>query len=337
MLPKLLKIVFSSLSSARVAGQASCIRSCGRTLCGVLVCGVMLAQLSACKPGPPRDVLSASQMQDVLYDYHLARALAREAVDDSVEYYTQYYRDAVFAKHGIDAKTFDRSMEWYARHTEDLSKIYEKLAERMGQKDGTKLGRPTAMQQDRASNDTLLWWTGPEHILLQSQGNNRYMFTVKADTMLRKDDLVRCTFRTSLHHRSGQQQGVAVLVANYEGDSVAVTHQLLYATGNQTISVRIHSARKVRSIQGFVYLVSPWTDRPCLFAISDMLLQRVRVREEKPASEAKQAAAADSLTVQVNDSVRRDSLIRLARLPQQRLRDSLLKAEQQEEQKPHFR
>ena len=121
-------------------------------------------------------------------------------------------------------------------------------------------------QQDRASNDTLLWWTGPEHILLQSQGNNRYMFTVMADTMLRKDDLVRCTFRTSLHHRSGQQQGVAVLVANYEGDSVAVTHQLLYATGNQTISVRIHSARKVRSIQGFVYLVSPWW-KPTYFEV----------------------------------------------------------------------
>ena len=336
MLPKLLTIVFSSLSSA-LAGRASCIRLCGRTVCGVLACAVLLALLPACKPGAPRDVLSASKMQDVLYDYHLARALAREAADDSVGYYTQYYRDAVFAKHGIDAATFDRSMEWYARHTEDLGKIYEKLAERMGQKSGIQTGSPMAIQKDKVSNDTLLWWTGPEHTLLQSQGNNRYMFTVKADTMLRKDDLVRCTFRTGLHHRSGQQQGVAVLVANYEGDSVAVTHQLLYATGNQTISVRIHSARKVKSIQGFVYLVSPWTDRPCLFTISDLQLQRVRVKEEKPASEAAQPAAADSLDVQANDSMRRDTLIQLARPPQQRLRDSLLKAERQEEQKPHFR
>ena len=45
---------------------------------------LLLGLLCACKPGTPRDVLSESKMEEVLYDYHLAQALAKTAQGDSV-------------------------------------------------------------------------------------------------------------------------------------------------------------------------------------------------------------------------------------------------------------
>ena len=88
--------------------------------------------LSACSVRPPKGVLSQSKMEDVLYDYHLAQSLAQQTSTDSLAHYTMRYRQAVYEKYGIDEATFQRSMEWYARHTDKLSKIYDRLAERYG-------------------------------------------------------------------------------------------------------------------------------------------------------------------------------------------------------------
>ena len=292
----------------------------------------LLGLRCACKPGTPRDVLSESKMEEVLYDYHLAQALAKTAQGDSVAYQSRLLTAAVFSKHGIDAAQFDRSMEWYARHTEQLGKIYQRLAERMGDTSASLGAGPTGknLSQQNLNTDTLLLYRPSSHILLQSQGKNRYVFAQKADTALQRGDQLRLTFTTALHRRGGAQQRIALLAVRYAGDSIAYTQQAIYAMGRQTVTLRVASDRKVEEVKGFVYLVSPWTERPCLFTVSDLSLSRIRQREQPPAVSPEPVALPARETVS-------DSTPKLPARTVQHLRDSLVREEQMQKRQPHFK
>lgn len=293
---------------------------------------LLLGLLCACKPGTPRDVLSESKMEEVLYDYHLAQALAKTAQGDSVAYQSRLLTAAVYSKHGIDAAQFDRSMEWYARHTEQLGKIYQRLAERMGDTSASVGAGPTSknLSQQNLNTDTLLLYRPSSHILLQSQGKNRYVFAQKADTALQRGDQLRLTFTTALHRRSGAQQGIALLAVRYAGDSIAYTQQAIYAMGRQTVTLRVASDRKVEEVKGFVYLVSPWTERPCLFTVSDLSLSRIRQREQPP------AVSPEPVSLPARETVS-DSTPKLPARTVQHLRDSLVREEQMQKRQPHFK
>ena len=85
--------------------------------------------LAGCKPSVPGDFLQPDEMEDVLYDYHLADAMAAQT--DNYGYYQVLYRESALRKHGITSADLDSSMVYYMRHTERLHDIYESLADRL--------------------------------------------------------------------------------------------------------------------------------------------------------------------------------------------------------------
>ncbi|EJX03985.1 lipoprotein, partial [gut metagenome] len=123
-------------------------------------------------------------MEDVLYDYHITQGLASQRPSDSIPFLSHLYRQAVFEKYGIAQADFDRSMEWYARHTSQLSKIYERVGERLGESGGSGSGSRMNIGRDgeRLTSDTAQIWQGPQTLLLSSQGVQHYVFQVPADT-----------------------------------------------------------------------------------------------------------------------------------------------------------
>ncbi len=220
-----------------------------------------------------------SKMEELLYDYHLAQGMAQQASSDSVSYYTRLYQQSVYAKYNVDAATFDRSMEWYARHTVRLNKIYERLAERMGDVEGNgAVSRRTVQGVQSASGDTLNLWHGPLFVMLHSQGRNRFQFTERADTAIHQGDALLWKFSAGWHYHEGSRRAVALLIVHYEGDSLAVRQQSLYASGPQMVRMDIGN-RKVKQVQGFVYQEAPWVERPRLLTLSDFQLLRVRPHE----------------------------------------------------------
>lgn len=288
---------------------------------------ILTFSLVSCRKSDSAGILSEGKMEDILYDYHLACGLAMQAEADSVDYYTRLYTEAVFAKYHTDAATFDRSMEWYARHTERLGEIYGRLADRMGAAPtGDKAVGSGQTGQKEQQGDTLMLWQAQPHILLHSQGNNRYVFSFKPDTLVHSGDRLQCRFRTAWHRRSGQPQGLVVLAIGYAGDSLAVTQQYMHSSGQQTFQISVESDRKVERIQGYVYLCAPWSDRPSLLTLSDFHLQCIH-------SAAK--AAPDSTASKLQ--ARPDSSLQLLPTPPgQRIRDSLLQSEKNERSRPHF-
>ena len=93
----------------------------------LLVAAVFLA---SCETRTPEGIVSPDEMEDLLYDYHLAQSMARQA-PDSTAYRYRLYTEAVYRKYGIDAAQFDSSMAWYTRHSDRLYKIYESVNRRL--------------------------------------------------------------------------------------------------------------------------------------------------------------------------------------------------------------
>ena len=92
--------------------------------------------LTACQVKRPKTVLPDAKMENLLYDYHIAKAMGEE-VTYNESYKRVLYIESVFKKYGITQADFDSSMVWYARNPETLTKIYEKVNLRLkAERDG---------------------------------------------------------------------------------------------------------------------------------------------------------------------------------------------------------
>ena len=86
--------------------------------------------VSACKVKRPDSGISESEMENLLYDYHIAKAMG-ENMPGGENYKKALYVEAVFKKYGTTEEVFDSSMVWYTRNTKILSEIYEKVNKRL--------------------------------------------------------------------------------------------------------------------------------------------------------------------------------------------------------------
>lgn len=275
--------------------------------------------LASCKPGTPDGVLGEGKMEDVLYDYHMAQAMAQQMPADSMAYYTRLYQESVFMKYGITQSDFDKSMMWYERHTDKLSKIYARLSERMGGSADASNGALLSGLQT-ASGDTLNVWHGPSSILLSSQGVNRFVYTQRADTAIQGGDRLVLMFNAEWFYHEGERRVMMYATIHYAGDSVSTMQQFVFMSGNQQMQTTVGKG-KVTSIDLFAYQCAPWDNRARIVSLSNMRMYRVRSHETEKAG---------------TSSLHNDSLSRRPINPQRRMRDSLMRADTANERKPHF-
>ena len=103
---------------------------------------LLMMVVAACKPTVPSDIIQPDDMEDLLYDYHMADAMAEQAKGNYAENVIAY-RTAVLKKYGVTQEKFDTSMVYYMRHADQLHKIYEHVAQRLqdkAQELGTSVG-----------------------------------------------------------------------------------------------------------------------------------------------------------------------------------------------------
>lgn len=100
-----------------------------------LLIGLLVSACSLDKTvNPPKDVLSQDKMVDVLYDLHLTDGLftTRNFNRDKTMNAENGY-SYVFKKHGITRQTFDKSMQFYTRHSFALENIYRQVEQKFEQ------------------------------------------------------------------------------------------------------------------------------------------------------------------------------------------------------------
>ena len=206
----------------------------------------------------PDDVLSKSDMEDVLVDYHIAKAMAENLPSDE-RYKQALYLDYVFEKNGTTEDAFNHSIEWYSRNTEDFAKIYDKVNKRLSsQKED--IGKLIASsgedeQQQSETGDTVNVWRRQKiYKLTKALATNKFYFTIYPDSNYKERDIllwsIRCTFISAKKH---PEDAVMSLNIKYMNDSIISETRNIVRSGKYNIRLQNDSVCKIKEIKGFVY------------------------------------------------------------------------------------
>mgnify|MGYP002543797647 CR=1 FL=1 len=285
---------------------------------------VCISLFSSCKVKTPKGILSESNMEKLLYDYHLAQSLAENG--DSVEYRLPVYTESVLAKYKLSHDDFERSLKWYSRHADVLYKIYDRINQRLdneAQIFGVSSNRLLADNYINAatSGDTANIWKGESTgLLLPKIGRNILSFRIMADSIFKPKDKFEWYFNSMFIYQKGKRNAVAVMAVRYENDSITSVQQQVY--GNMKNSLVLSSVNlPIKQIEGFIYLEEP-IDTPVKFLfLRDIALIRMREKSNK-----------DSVSVS-----KPDSLVVDTEAEKKRFIDSIQNTAKESDSGDHFR
>ncbi len=117
---------------------------------------VLLLAVS-CTPSVPSQYIQPDEMEDILYDYHVAQAMSKTIGSGNYEYNKQLYIDAVLKKHGVSEADFDSSLVYYYTRADRFHEIYVRVSERLNEEAkllGASVGDISRYSQYSATGDT---------------------------------------------------------------------------------------------------------------------------------------------------------------------------------------
>lgn len=221
------------------------------------ICMFALA-IVGCKVKRPDDVIPESKMEDILYDYHIAKAMG-ENLPYNENYKKSLYIDAVFKKYGTTETVFDSSMVWYTRNTEVLSKVYEKVKNRLRSEQET-IGDLIAQRDKKPkvtkNGDSIDVWPWQRMIRLTGKMmNNRYSFVLPTDSNYKDRDTlvweVRYSFLEPMLADSLRTTTMALQII-YEKDTVS--HWKTFTSpGVRQIRLYADTLGNMKEIKGFIF------------------------------------------------------------------------------------
>jgi hypothetical protein len=274
-------------------------------LCRVplMLCG-LLCLFVACDPEMPSDVIPPSRMEAILYDYHVAQAMAEESYD-SVEERRYLYVQAVFRKHNVDEADFDSSMVWYSAHADHLTKIYRSLAERY-EAEAKAYGGGNVENELYANldngGDTANIWTGRTfYVLRPNRVEGKMEFTLK-DSTFRRGDSFLWRFKPRFICKEGAHVGYSAIIIRYTNGKVKSMSRRVDGDYEVKMELAADEKRDIRELYGFIYFPSMEEVKTYrMMAVSDVAL----IRFHRPEPLEKDTLVADTLKA---DTLLRDTV-----------------------------
>lgn len=270
----------------------------------------LLFSVSSCKPSLPSGVLSKGKMADILYDYHLALAMAH--MDDNGDKgQSLAYREAVLRKHDVTSAEFDSSMVYYMRHTELLEDVYKDLTDRYNN-EITAMGGNVSSGGEfanlSATGDTAnVWNLATSMVFMPVQPFNSTSFDIKVDSTFHKGDRLMLDFDAQFIYQDGMRNGVAMLAVQFGNDSIAQRTIMIQSTQHYSVELSDADSLGIKSVKGYFMLmngdngtgVSSQTTLKLMFLEH---IKLIRMHPQKPV-----AAPAGSSSSASSDSLRKDS------------------------------
>ena len=278
-------------------------------ICLVAVMALLFC-VSSCKPSLPSGVLSKGKMTDILYDYHLALAMAH--MDDNGDKgQSLAYREAVLRKHDVTSAEFDSSMVYYMRHTELLEDVYKDLTDRYNN-EITAMGGSAKEGGEfanlSATGDTAnVWNLATSMVFMPVQPFNSTSFDIKVDSTFHKGDRLMLDFDAQFIYQDGMRNGVAMLAVQFGNDSIAQRTIMIQSTQHYSVELSDDDSLGIKSVKGYFMLmngdngtgVSSQTTLKLMFLEH---IKLIRMHPQKPV-----AAPSGSSSSASSDSLRKDS------------------------------
>lgn len=282
----------------------------------LMICLVAVMALffcvSSCKPSLPSGVLSKGKMTDILYDYHLALAMAH--MDDSGDKgQSLAYREAVLRKHDVTSAEFDSSMVYYMRHTELLEDVYKDLTDRYNN-EITAMGGSAKEGGEfanlSATGDTAnVWNLAASMVFMPVKPFNSTSFDIKVDSTFHKGDRLMLDFDAQFIYQDGMRNGVAMLAVQFGNDSIAQRTIMIQSTQHYSVELSDDDSLGIKSVKGYFMLMNDdnGTGVSSQTTLKLMFLEHIkliRMHPQKPV-----AAPAGSSPSASSDSLRKDSAL----------------------------
>lgn len=278
-------------------------------ICLVAVMALLFC-VSSCKPSLPSGVLSKGKMTDILYDYHLALAMAH--MDDNGDKgQSLAYREAVLRKHDVTPAEFDSSMVYYMRHTELLEDVYKDLTDRYNN-EITAMGGSAKEGGEfanlSATGDTAnVWNLAASMVFMPVKPFNSTSFDIKVDSTFHKGDRLMLDFDAQFIYQDGMRNGVAMLAVQFGNDSIAQRTIMIQSTQHYSVELSDADSLGIKSVKGYFMLMNDdnGTGVSSQTTLKLMFLEHIkliRMHPQKPV-----AAPAGSSPSVSSDSLRKDS------------------------------
>lgn len=269
-----------------------------------------LCVLMGCKPGVPKEYIQPSEMEAVLYDYHQTLAVLMEQNQNYDTLLSKACLEAVLRKHGISGEAYERSMNYYTRHTNFLRDIYDGVSNRFSAK-AMSLGASENDLEARAAasvtGDTANIWTGGRAmVLMQYPTNHVFSFTYEADTTYQAGDAFSLRVDTKFMFQDGVRDGIIVLALKLSNDSVVSRVIHMNASNQYRVEVKDDKFIGIKQLKGYFMLnQNKNINTDSRTTMKMMVLDKIsllRMHNKKPEPELQTAEQTDS--IQAVDSVK---------------------------------
>lgn len=278
-------------------------------ICLVAVMALLFC-VSSCKPSLPSGVLSKGKMTDILYDYHLALAMAH--MDDNGDKgQSLAYREAVLRKHDVTSAEFDSSMVYYMRHTELLEDVYKDLTDRYNN-EITAMGGSAKEGGEfanlSATGDTAnVWNLAASMVFMPVKPFNSTSFDIKVDSTFHKGDRLMLDFDAQFIYQDGMRNGVAMLAVQFGNDSIAQRTIMIQSTQHYSVELSDDDSLGIKSVKGYFMLMNGdnGTGVSSQTTLKLMFLEHIKLIRMHPLKPV--AAPAGSSSSASSDSLRKDS------------------------------
>ncbi len=277
------------------------IRYCTKWVLMALVVAVFMV---SCKPSVPSEYIQKGKMENILFDYHLAKVMfEQEGKNDSLTLLA--YQESIFEKYNVTRADFDSSMVYYSRHMQLLHEIYEHLGDRLSKELVAQGGVASGMGQygdEIAGADTASIWKGDRSIALTPFPiSNSYSFEAKADTSFHKGDRIILDFDAQFIYQMGLREATAVLSVTFMNDSVRTETVHVSSSSHFHLQIEDSGMLGIKNVRGYFLLSNGGngyssTIRMCL--CYNIKLLRMHVKREA------ETTSADSAKVQRPDSAK---------------------------------
>ena len=264
---------------------------------------LMLMMAVGCKPQVPSEYSQPDELEDMLYEYHVAEAMARNS-SENVDYKQTEYFLAVLEKHHVTEADFDSSLVYYYSHAERLKDIYLSVHERLAndaKKLGASVGDINRYSQYSETGDTAnIWRDETAMLLIPRPTKNRFDFVVKADSTFMLGDSFMFQFMTEHIWQSGSKDAVVCIKTTYEKDSVIQSVNHVSISGISQLRIPSNNTLKIKELRGFIYMpqVDDEMEARRLMFISQIQLIRFHnkvIQEQYENNVAAEVAKTDSL------------------------------------------
>lgn len=215
----------------------------------------LLFGLASCKPSVPDTYIQPDELEDILYEYHLARAMSDQGGGDKD---MVAYKAAILNKYGYTEAELDSSMYYYVRHTKLMRTVYEHLSDRLS-KEALALGASAndirKYGSGDLSGDTANVWTGQRSIVLMpGKATCLSTYEVKVDTSFHAGDKLSLDFSGQFIYQEGVRDGIAVMAVRFANDSVAQSVCHVSSASNYSLTITDTKRLGIKSIKGFFML-----------------------------------------------------------------------------------